>query len=712
MTSSASPRKRGQKWEWAWVTGLAVLALLLRLVALGRSPPGVRFDELVNVKMADHIYAGEWPIYFQEAWGHEPLYHYVHAAGMSLLGKTVLGVRLASILFGVLGVLAAYALFRQLFGWRVALIAAALLATSFWSLMYSRIGLRHISLPPWICLTAILFWRGLETPAKQRSRVLLWFGLAGLCQGLLLYTYFASRAVPLLFGAFTLYLLFAHPDKLRGRWWGLLLFFGLTALVVTPMVLYLRQHPELEQRLGQVGAEILAGLRRGDLVPLIKSAWASVKMFSFRGDPEWLYNISGRPVFDPLTSILFYGGLLVSLWRWRQPQRAFLLLWLAAGISPTLVSWPSGSLGHSIAAQPAVYAIPALALVELLHQAERRRWAAGKRWLYRAALAAVAVVSLVFVSVNAYDYFVRWPRFPDVRHEYQAPITAVARFVQQSEIPVDVAVSAPYVDYWHPWSVWNYDLFTAGSRAASETRVRWFNGRDSLLFPATKDAQPLVLFILPDHIRLPSQLDPDLQALLTSGGRELGRHSTPNGSTLDRYLWQDRTALDQRLQKVQNAPVWAGPEGPYVAGESEQTRTAQALPLDFGSRLTLLGYDYGDAEVTSGGEWRVATYWQVQDAPPESMHAPLAIFVHALDETNAVTLGWDGLHVSVENWWTGDVVIQIHTLHVPPHVSAGIYRVELGVYSPVSLERLPIHTEPAGTTAPHNRLLLESLEVH
>ena len=44
--------------EWIVVTALILLSLLLRLIGLGRVPPGVRFDELVNVKMADHIYAG------------------------------------------------------------------------------------------------------------------------------------------------------------------------------------------------------------------------------------------------------------------------------------------------------------------------------------------------------------------------------------------------------------------------------------------------------------------------------------------------------------------------------------------------------------------------------------------------------------------------------------------------------------------------------
>jgi hypothetical protein len=51
--------------------------------------------------------------------------------------------------------------------------------------------------------------------------------------------------VPLLFGAFTLYLLVMNPGALRGRRWGLLLFFALPVLIVTPMVLYLQRHPEL-----------------------------------------------------------------------------------------------------------------------------------------------------------------------------------------------------------------------------------------------------------------------------------------------------------------------------------------------------------------------------------------------------------------------------------------------------------------------------------
>jgi hypothetical protein len=697
------------KWERIGLAGLLLFSLCARLVFLRRIPPGVRFDELVNVKMADHIYAGEWPIYFQEAWGHEPLYHYFHALGMTLLGETVIGVRITSILFGVLGVASAYLIFRQLFAAEVAIVSATLLATSLWSLMYSRIGLRHISLPPWIGIAAYCYWRGLWEPTDPPARHRVWFALGGLCLGAMLYTYFASRVVPVLFGAFTLYLLLFHRHMLRGRWLGLTTFFVLSVLIVMPMLLYLRQHPELEQRLGQVGAEIWSALRTGDPLPLFTRIGSTLLMFSVKGDPEWLYNISGRPVFDPLTATTFYAGVLTSLWQWRKPNRAFILLWLGVGIAPAMLSWPSGSLGHSIAAQAVVMAFPALFLVDLWRYAKTRRWA---RW---SAGSLIIVVLLSFAAINGYDYFVRWPQYPDVRHEYQAPITAVARYLQEYDSgtgdvsqSVDarpaVAVSAPYVDYWNPWSKRNFDLHYDRQSAVgnSNAAVRWFDGRQSILFPNGTNREAATLFFLPDHIRLPSTLDADIVALLVSGSRvvETG-YVDSTGATFDLYLWHDPQRLEQRLDAAGSAPVWSSPEGAYVAGQSEQTRRAHDLPLDIGHRLSLLGYAHDHDQLSQGQPARITTYWRVLSADSD----PLAIFVHVLDDGNSVVAGWDGLFVSTETWQPQDVFIQIHKLQMPTDLAPGPHRVELGVYSPVNLQRLPIYAH-TGDRAAHDRLLL------
>jgi 4-amino-4-deoxy-L-arabinose transferase-like glycosyltransferase len=687
---------RTRSSEWLIVGGLLVLSLALRLGGLGQVPPGVRFDELVNVQMADHIYAGEWPIYFQEAWGHEPLYHYFHALGMTLLGQTVLGVRITSVLFGTLGVLTTYLVMRRLFGRMTAAIAGLMLATSFWSLLYSRVGLRHISLPPWVCLAAYFFWRGLETPAQDRKRVMLWFVLGGASTGVMLYTYFASRVVPAIWAMFAVYLLIFNRERLRGRWLGLLLSVVIPALIVTPMVLYLRQHPELEQRLGQVGSELLGALRAGDAQPLLSGIVSTSKMFSLYGDPEWLYNISGRPVFDPVTSVAFCAGLGLSLWHWRDPRRALLVLWLIIGISPSLLSWPPGSLGHTIVAQPAAMGIAALGLTDVLSWAERR----SSRWLVWTVRVLAAATLVIFCSVNSYDYFHRWPRLREVRHEYQAPITAAARYVQAHPERTPTCVSAPYVDYWNPWSKMNFDLY-AGEDGA---RVRWFDGGQSILFPAEGQA----LFVLPDHLLLPSALDPDLWALLIAGAQpiEVGIRDR-TGTRLDIYRWHDPTALEERLTSVAAAPVWASPETVYVAEASEAQREPLPLPLNFGHRVALLGHAV-ERDTAAGGEaWRMTTYWRVLDADS----GPLAIFVHVLDDANGVRTGWDGLYVSTESWKAGDVFIHTHTLALPADLPPGKQRVEIGVYSPVTLDRLALFTGEGETTAPYDRALLPPLMI-
>ena len=55
-----------------------------------------------------------------------------------------------------------YALARRMFGAAVGLTASALLAVSFWGLMYSRVGIRH-SLTPVLALAAFYwFWRAMQ----------------------------------------------------------------------------------------------------------------------------------------------------------------------------------------------------------------------------------------------------------------------------------------------------------------------------------------------------------------------------------------------------------------------------------------------------------------------------------------------------------------------------------------------------------------------
>jgi hypothetical protein len=321
----------------------------------------------------------------------------------------------------------------------------------------------------------------------------------------------------------------------------------------------------------------------------------------------------------------------------------------------------------------------------------------SRRWGSWAGRGLVVLTILVFAGVNLYDYFVRWPRFPEVLHEYQAPVSAVARYLHQQPVPSPVSVSAPYVDYWNPWSKMNYDLY-----ARNDEAVRWFDGTQSLLLPGSGPAT----VVLPDHILLPSGLAPELDALLRASARPVALDVTDRfGARFDVYEWVDRDPLAQRLAAAAAAPAWSSPETAYEAGVSEDQRHPLEMPLDFG-RLVLLGYTYDQDRAAPGQVWRMTTYWQVR----EPSRDPLALFVHVLDAENNVLAGWDGLYVSRETWQEQDLLVHVHTLTLPPDAPAGMQRVQLGAYSPVTQQRLPLAIA-AQERAPYDRALLHPLTV-
>jgi hypothetical protein len=82
----------------------------------------------------------------------------------------------------------------------------------------------------------------------------------------------------------------------------------------------------------------------------------------------------------------------------------------------------------------------------------------------------------------------------------------------------------------------------------------------------------------------------------------------------------------------------------------------------------------------------------------------LNIFVHLLDDHSRIWGQHDGLDVPVEGWVPDDVIVQLHTFNVAADAPPGRYWVEVGLYEPQTLDRLPVlggNGVPLG-----NRLLL------
>ena len=351
------------RWELAALTAILLIAALTRTIGLGRVPPGLSADELVNSRMAERVINGERPIWFEESFGHEPLYHYAQAVTMQLVGVNVWGIVLPSVVAGVLTVWLAYALGRRAFSPAVGLIAAAGLAVTWWPVFFSRVGLRSIGLAPLATAAAYALWRGLEAAKYPELvegrdstklvsfgvlRALFWFVLSGALLTAGLYTYSAAKALPFAFGAFVLYLVLVRREWLRGRWIALLLAAILAAGLYWPLYRYLQTHEASDSRTAQIAAPLEA-LKGGDPKPILENVMVTFGAFGFKGDPKWRHNIAGRPTFTPVGAVCFYGGLLLMLWRWQQPRNMLLLLWWASGLLPSITKLDAPSSNRMIA---------------------------------------------------------------------------------------------------------------------------------------------------------------------------------------------------------------------------------------------------------------------------------------------------------------------------------------------------------------------------
>jgi 4-amino-4-deoxy-L-arabinose transferase-like glycosyltransferase len=249
----AWPPPISKRAEILLVSIIILIALLLRTLGHGRAPNGWRDDELSSaLVITGHVLDGDFRVYYPDASGHEGLYEYFQAATLLIFGRNEWGVRGPSIFFGVVAILLAYVFTRRLFDWPTASITAAALAVSFWSLMYSRTGQRHISVTVTTLLAFYFLWGAIQQAINQgetrSSRPSLKFALAGLFMGLGFYTYFASRGVPLILIAWAAYLFVWKRDWWRRVWRRLTLTTGLAVLISIPLVVTLRAQPDAETR--------------------------------------------------------------------------------------------------------------------------------------------------------------------------------------------------------------------------------------------------------------------------------------------------------------------------------------------------------------------------------------------------------------------------------------------------------------------------------
>lgn len=665
---------------------ILLVAAVLRLYGLGHIPPGLTHDEADHGLTAWRIVNGVHAIYFTIGYGREPFYDYATAVLMAIMGPTYLAGRLTAVFFSLLLLAAMYAWVRRALGRPLALLTLASLATSFWPLMTARQSLRSATLPVLFVLAVFFFWQGLKKVGSEGWGVerrnlllptlyapLLPFITAGLFLGVSFYTYIPARVLWGVVPATAVYLTVARRQRLTAVWLGVALTLLVGLLIAAPLLLYLRANPGTEVRIGELQAPLTAAAS-GDLTPLWRNLRSGLQIITIKGDPSARYNLPYQPLLPPLMGFFFYLGLLTAVWQVIRSLRfsptkkmpltspttavCLALLWLLAGLSPSLITGAEWSMTQAIGMQPVLYLFPALGVVQLvrfgfyvgpLQRNPAIRWGMiGVLW----GLTAVFATN---------DYFNRWANDPHVRVQYEATMVAAMHYLNQSGRG-DVAISTITPSEFHTPALAQITL-------NSRVTPHWFDGRSSLLLPKS----PTSTLILPGFTPLPAALAAFLPP-------------QPPAEVLPLRP----TDLDRPLTIYQV-------DGAATLAAMQNQLTPPPAPTRFGTALALLGYGVVPAAPTPGSVVQLLTLWQVERPLP---HAQL--FAHLLGQDGAPIAQADLLGVPGETWQPGDYFLQLHELWLGEETAVGSYTLAVGLYTTNDKQRTAVwvNEQPSGDLLP------------
>jgi 4-amino-4-deoxy-L-arabinose transferase-like glycosyltransferase len=392
----------GRAW-WARMGALLLVALLLRVTFLGRVPGGLHVDEVgVGSFALGHVFPepGRTLSPFRTGPASQPaLHHYLIRLTLAVVGNSIAGLRISSVLAGVAAVAATYGMVAVLQNRRTAWLSAIFMAIFHYHIHWSRIGLNNVWDTLWVPLMLGTYAWGW----KRR-----WSGgavLSGLAVGLSQYFYAGSKL-----GLFVLaYLIFRLWQQERDQQ-RLLVHTGkllLTAVcVAAPLILFALRDPQnYFQRPGVVFGwqrSAIVEATGGDVLAYAwRQLWRTVGAFTSVPDITGFYG-PGVPLVIGVAAPLFVVGLL-----WAVRQRQFVpVLWVLLTIflgGFMLTGAPSSS--HYVVSIPAISWLVALPLMWLI---ETGHW----RW-------AVALLIVIIVTDLGFYFGIYVPGGPrDLIHPF------------------------------------------------------------------------------------------------------------------------------------------------------------------------------------------------------------------------------------------------------------------------------------------------------
>ncbi|MBX3062975.1 MAG: hypothetical protein U0528_12725 [Anaerolineae bacterium] len=413
------------------MVGIVLVGGFLIFRDLTGYPPDMDSDHFEDINEIWHITElGQRPVYMYRAYGREPGHFYLAALIHDLTGQPLdfTLLKLTTGLEGLTIIIASFWVGRALFyeedrrfGILIGVVMAAFVATSWWTLLLSRNGLRAVSMVTIIAITFVYTARAIRYNRR------IDYVVAGLATGASLLTYQSTRLVPFMVGIGWLIGMAYQVRSIKQlrSWVFNFIALGITAAIVAlPILYFAQQAPDMyfarsfarlvgdgQNAFGENSGNILANFLQ--LLPNLTENISKVLLaMNWRGDVTWAYGVfDGSPVLDPITGGLFVLGLgivLARIFTRRDPFDLFLPIALFVMLMPSalslanLIEVPSGS--RMAGALPMVFIIIALCVVTIWQYAATATTDRKARIVIAVIFAGLWVWS---ATINFNTYFVK-----------------------------------------------------------------------------------------------------------------------------------------------------------------------------------------------------------------------------------------------------------------------------------------------------------------
>jgi 4-amino-4-deoxy-L-arabinose transferase-like glycosyltransferase len=649
----SQPAKEGaaaQSRAIGWTEGLILLAILALAFWLRWThvrEVSLHVDEYITLRAAQQILERGIPLLpTGNFYSHGLLLSYAEAGILGLIGFDPVAARFPVLVVGLFAVALTWWVGRRWFSPSVGLLAAALLALTPDAVIWGGRARMYAPLQFFVLLAIFFYWRGLAQGGNWRHSVLFSLSFLG--------AMFLHAETMILLPAFVLIAVAMSWPELRSdgvatalrRWWrtGLIVAWLIAALGVLAELWFRRLGPPMVSRLakGVYGPSTRTYVRIAldwsgivkTLEPVLTSAVVlAIMSCLLAGFVYWLLRQrgNGTPLWPegwgpPLAYLVALLGLTLPV-----------LLFAA---DP---SWKSPR--YLFMLLPLFYLALSACLFALTRQfkiGRRREWLA-----LGVALVGVAVGfwpsawASAREEVAGYDY-----AFEYLASHWQ-PGDAIMTFVPQAGfLHLNAAdyLSVP-IDY---------------RGFAYEEGGHWLEGWDAI--PLVDSGQGVAdalaaharLWFVVDEHRFHTRFSPDLTQAVWDG--------------MD-LVWHDEQVMVFRT---------ADPPPPVEHHERKE---------ELGGQLILEGYAL-EATPEPGSDLPMTLYWSATGFPA----GLYSTFVHLVDVDNT---GWAqddgpplGAVYPTNQWWPGEILRDRKILSLPEDLPSALYRLESGVYDPVTMSHL------------------------